>query len=111
VLAVCREFDLENGIRRRGLERQVGNRGILLPERVRVRLGLTRALLRQPEILVVDRATDHLEGGAATLLKVVEDIVPRASVIASVSGDSETALFPDTLRVEQTAEPLRNAAE
>lgn len=111
VLAVCREFDLENGIRRRGLERQVGNRGILLPERVRVRLGLTRALLRQPEILVVDRATDHLEGGAGTLLKVVEDIVPRASVIASVSGDAETALFPGTLRVEQTAEPLRNAAE
>ncbi|WP_342167267.1 ABC transporter transmembrane domain-containing protein [Methylobacterium sp. SD21] len=111
VLAVCREFDLENGIRRRGLERQVGNRGILLPERVRVRLGLTRALLRQPEILVVDRVTDHLEGGAATLLKVVEDIAPRASVIASVSGDAETALFPDTLRVEQTAEPLRNAAE
>ncbi len=62
VLAVFREFDLEDGIRRRGLERQVGNRGLLLPERVRVRVGLTRALLRQPEILVIDRVTDHLEG-------------------------------------------------
>lgn len=111
VLAVFREFDLENGIRRRGLEKQVGNRGILLPERVRVRLGLTRALLRQPEILVVDRAADHIEGGAGTLLRVVEDIAPDASLIASVSSEAEAARFPATLRVEPANEPLRDAAE
>ena len=111
VLAVCREFDLENGIRRRGLEKQVGNRGILLPERVRVRMGLTRALLRQPEILVVDRAADHLEGGVQTLIEVVAEILPEASLIASVSSESETALFPTILPVGPAGEPMRKAAE
>ena len=111
VLAVCREFDLENGIRRRGLEQQVGNRGILLPERVRVRLGLTRALLRQPEILVVDRVADYLEGGVDTLIEVVSDTVPNASLIASVSSGAETNRFPQVLRIEPSGEPVRNAAE
>lgn len=111
VLAVFREFDLEDGIRRRGLEQQVGNRGLLIPERVRVRLGLTRAMLRQPEILVVDRVSDHLEGGADTLLKVVEEVLPAGSLLASVSTESETGLFPARLRVEAARQPVRRAAE
>ncbi|MFC6790323.1 hypothetical protein ACFQE0_12265 [Methylobacterium komagatae] len=111
VLAVFREFDLEDGIRRRGLERQVGNRGLLLPERVRVRVGLTRALLRQPEILVIDRVTDHLEGGVQTLLDVVEEMIPSATLLASVSSEVEVHAFPDALRLVPSDQPMRNAAE
>ncbi|GJE39734.1 ABC transporter transmembrane domain-containing protein [Methylobacterium persicinum] len=111
VLAVFREFDLEAGIRRRGLERQVGNRGLLLPERVRVRLGLTRALLRQPEVLVVDRVEEHLEGGAGTLLSVVEDVLPMASLLASVSAEAEADRFPSTLPVGLPRQPIQRAAE
>ncbi|WP_449410992.1 ABC transporter transmembrane domain-containing protein [Methylobacterium komagatae] len=111
VLAVFREFDLEDGIRRRGLERQVGNRGLLLPERVRVRVGLTRALLRQPEILVIDRVTDHLEGGVQTLLDVVEEMIPSATLLASVSSEAEVQAFPVALRLVPSDQPMRRAAE
>ncbi len=111
VLAVFREFDLEDGIRRRGLERQVGNRGLLLPERVRVRVGLTRALLRQPEILVIDRVTDHLEGGVQTLLDVVEEMIPSATLLASVSSEAEVQAFPVALRLVPSDQPMRKAAE
>lgn len=111
VLAVFREFDLEDGIRRRGLERQVGNRGLLLPERVRVRVGLTRALLRQPEILVIDRVTDHLEGGVQTLLDVVEEMIPSATLLASVSSEAEVQAFPGALRLVPPDQPMRKAAE
>ncbi len=111
VKAVFQEFDFELRIRRRGLEKQVGNRGQLLPERVRVRLGLTRALLRRPEVLVIDRVSDHLDGGAETLLSVIGDVVPRASVIASVSTEAEAAPFPQTLRIEAAEAPMQRAAE
>lgn len=111
VLEVFREFDLETGIRRRGLERQVGNRGLLLPERVRVRLGLTRALLRQPEVLVVDRVCDHLEGGADTLLAVIDEMLPAGSLLASVSTEAEAGQFPSSLPVGITQRPVQRAAE
>jgi putative ABC transport system ATP-binding protein len=111
VKAVFQEFDFELRIRRRGLEKQVGNRGQLLPERVRVRLGLTRALLRRPEILVIDRVGDHLDGGVETLLAVTGDILPQSSVIASVSSEAEAAAFPQTVRIDVAEAPMQRAAE
>ncbi|MBE7200138.1 MAG: ABC transporter ATP-binding protein/permease [Parafilimonas terrae] len=111
VRAVFREFDFEFGIRRRGLEKQVGNRGQALPERVRVRLGLTRALLRRPEVLVVDRVSDHLEGGVETLLGVVGDVLPEASLLASVSTPAEVAQFPASVSIEPIEAPMQRAAE
>ena len=37
-----------------------------------MRIGLARAILREPEILVVDRVDEHLERGVETLLDVAE---------------------------------------
>ncbi|KOX55383.1 multidrug ABC transporter ATP-binding protein [Streptomyces purpurogeneiscleroticus] len=109
--AVFREFDLERPIQRRGLEKEVGNRGQLLPERVRVRIGLARAILREPEILVVDRVDEHLEHGVGTLLDVTEATLPRASLVASLSTDSDPARFPARLALGSAETRLRTAAE
>jgi putative ABC transport system ATP-binding protein len=109
--AVFREFDLERPIQRRGLEKEVGNRGQLLPERVRVRIGLARAILREPEILVVDRVDEHLERGVGTLLDVTEATLPRASLVASLSTDSDPARFPARLALGSAETRLRTAAE
>jgi putative ABC transport system ATP-binding protein len=109
--AVFREFDLERPIQRRGLEKEVGNRGQMLPEQVRVRIGLARALLRDPEILVVDRVEEHLDGGVESLLRVTEAVLPRASVVASVADEAGIARFPGRLQVRPAESRLRAAAE
>ncbi|MFB0489560.1 putative ABC transport system ATP-binding protein [Methylobacterium sp. OAE515] len=109
--AVFREFDLERPIQRRGLEKDVGNRGQLLAERVRVRIGLARAILREPEILVVDRVDEHLERGVETLLDVADATLPRASLVASLSPDADLARFPARLPLRDADTRLRSAAE
>ncbi|GJE47240.1 hypothetical protein GOFOIKOB_0260 [Methylobacterium tardum] len=109
--AVFREFDLERPIQRRGLEKDVGNRGQLLAERVRVRIGLARAILREPEILVVDRVDEHLERGVETLLDVAGATLPRASLVASLSPDADLARFPARLPLRDADTRLRSAAE
>ncbi|MDP4022667.1 ABC transporter ATP-binding protein/permease [Methylobacterium sp. NEAU 140] len=102
--AVFRQFDLEHAIQRRGLEQQVGNRGQALAERVRVRLGLTRALLRRPEILVADRVAEHLDEDAETLLRIVAETLPEASLIATVASAAEAARFPAQVRIAPAGE-------
>ncbi|MGU3665477.1 ABC transporter transmembrane domain-containing protein [Methylobacterium sp. A49B] len=109
--AVFREFDLEGPIQRRGLEKAVGNRGQLLAERVRVRIGLARAILRDPEILVVDRVDEHLDGGVDTLLDVAGATLPRASLVASLSAEADPARFPARLPLRSSEARLRSAAE
>jgi putative ABC transport system ATP-binding protein len=109
--AVFREFDLEGPIQRRGLEKAVGNRGQLLAERVRVRIGLARAILRDPEILVVDRVDEHLDRGVDTLLDVADATLPRASLVASLSAEADPARFPARLPLRSSEARLRNAAE
>ncbi|MGT2485628.1 hypothetical protein ACU4GA_05580 [Methylobacterium oryzae CBMB20] len=109
--AVFREFDLERPIQRRGLEKEVGNRGQMLAERVRVRVGLARAILRDPEILVIDRVDEHLERGVDTLLDVIGTALPRASLVASLSPESDPARFPARLPVQSAEARLRTAAE
>lgn len=109
--AVFREFDLERPIQRRGLEKEVGNRGQLLTDRVRVRIGLARAILREPEILVVDRVDEYLERGVETLLDVIGYTLPRASLLASLSAEADPARFPAQLPLRGTEARLRNAAE
>ena len=109
--AVFREFDLERPIQRRGLDKAVGNRGQLLAERVRVRIGLARAILRDPEILVVDRVDEHLEHGVETLLAVTGAALPRASLVASLSAEADLDRFPERLPIRGAETRLRTAAE
>jgi putative ABC transport system ATP-binding protein len=108
---VFREFDLERPVQRRGLDKEVGNRGQLLTERVRVRIGLARALLRDPEILVVDRVSEQLERGVDTLLDVTGAVLPQGSLVASLSSEAEAARFPARLQLRPNESRLRNAAE
>ncbi len=107
--AVFREFDLERLIQLRGLDKEVGNRGQLLIERVRVRIGLARAILRQPEVLVVDRVDEFLEHGADTLLDVTEATLPRATLVASPSTDADLTRFPARIPLRKPDAQLRAA--
>ncbi|MGT2478756.1 hypothetical protein ACU4GR_07490 [Methylobacterium oryzae CBMB20] len=89
--AVFREFDLERPIQRRGLEKEVGNRGQLLTDRVRVRIGLARAILREPEILV-DRPGGRVPGAGRRdpPRRRSATPCPGASLLASLSAEADS---------------------
>ena len=93
VRAALREVDLEEGVCRRGLQHQVGNRGQNLTGRQRAKLDLARALLRKPEVLVVDGTIGELEGGAAMLLDVARHELGSATLIAVAANTAEADGF------------------
>ncbi|WP_375463295.1 ABC transporter transmembrane domain-containing protein [uncultured Methylobacterium sp.] len=111
VRAVVREFDLERGIRLRGLDHPVGNRGRLLTPRQQALVDLARACLRRPEVLIVDGAIAHLDGGAATLIAAAARATGGATLIAVVGSEAEASVFPTRLRVAASGAVTIEAAE
>ena len=109
VAAVVREFGLESGIRGRGLDFQVGNRGQLLTPRQRATIDLCRALLRRPEILVVDGLFDLFERGPDALLSVLADEIGGGTLVAVLPRDAEVDGFDALIRPE-AATPARDGA-
>ncbi|MCJ2046858.1 ABC transporter ATP-binding protein [Methylobacterium sp. J-078] len=85
VRAVVQELDLENAIRLRGLDYEVGNRGRNLTLRQQILIDLVRAIVRMPEILVVDGALEHLEGAAETLSAIMTEALPDATHVSIIS--------------------------
>ncbi len=60
-------FGLEGDVRIRGLDYGVGNRGRLLTVRQQASIELARAVLRQPDLLVLDGTLRHLEDCAGVI--------------------------------------------
>ncbi|WP_430911619.1 ABC transporter transmembrane domain-containing protein [Methylobacterium sp. sgz302541] len=99
VRAVVREFGLEEGIRRRGLQHEVGNKGQFLTARQQAAVDLARALIRRPGIVVVDGAFTRMEGGLALLVEAAED--PGMTLVAVLEGDAQAPGF------DRSINPLR----
>ena len=99
VRAAVRTFGLEDVIRRRGLEFQVGNRGRHLDGRQQTAVALTRALLRGPEILVVEGWSGLRECGLAAPAEALVAEMQGASLIAVVANPAEVDDFPTRVTV------------
>lgn len=114
VRAAVRSFGLEEGIRRRGLEFQVGNRGRLLDARQQAAVSLARALLRRPEILVVDGWSALRDSGLAAHAEALVAEMPDSSLIAVVGSAAEADDFPARVTVRPAGpsrpEPKRASA-
>lgn len=65
-----------------GLDTVVGERGTLLSGGERQRIGLARAMLRKPRLLVLDEAANAIDAaGEAALLDRVKALEPRPTVL------------------------------
>jgi ATP-binding cassette subfamily C protein len=90
----CRSF-VE--ARKGGIDGVVGERGVLLSGGERQRICIARALLREPQLLVLDEPTNNLDAGSvAALLELLERLKRHATLLV-VSHDQRIMQRADRL--------------
>ena len=70
-----------------GLESAIGDDGVLLSGGERQKIAIARALLRRPDVLLLDEPTTHLDGAA--IERLMEDLrsLPQRPAIVMVTHD------------------------
>ncbi|MCO5966352.1 peptidase domain-containing ABC transporter [Sinorhizobium meliloti] len=102
VLQICDKIGLREVIERwpGGFQACLGENGVRLSGGEKQRLGLARALYRDPKILILDEATSSLDSIAeATVLRVVEDLRRAGKTIVVISHRLSTVRLADKIVV------------
>ncbi len=83
----------------RGYQTSVGDRGLRLSEGQRQRIGLARALLRQPEILILDEATNALDGLTEQVVQQALDQLAHKTTVIVIAHRLSTIRKADKVIV------------
>ncbi|WAC27959.1 ABC transporter transmembrane domain-containing protein [Ancylobacter sp. SL191] len=91
---VLDELDLETFVVARGLDQEAGPGGRLLSPQQRVTVQLARAMLRRPDILILDGALSSFGAGEAhMIMENIFEAMSGKTVIATQSNDDELGAF------------------
>ncbi|NGZ77971.1 ABC transporter ATP-binding protein [Saccharibacillus alkalitolerans] len=82
-----------------GLETQAGERGVKLSGGQRQRLAIARAILRDPDILLLDEATAHLDSASEGLVQQALDTLMRGRTTLVIAHRLSTVRGADKLIV------------
>ncbi|NRP75834.1 Lactococcin-G-processing and transport ATP-binding protein LagD [Ensifer psoraleae] len=102
VLQICDQIGLRELIERwpGGFQAYLGENGVRLSGGEKQRLGLARALYRDPEVLILDEPTSSLDSIAeASVLRVVEDLRRAGKTIVVIAHRLSTIRLADKIVV------------
>jgi ATP-binding cassette subfamily B protein/ATP-binding cassette subfamily C protein len=80
-----------------GLDTPVGSRGLALSGGERQRLAIARALLRRPQVLLLDEVTAHLDGVSEAVLRETVEQAARDCTVLLIAHRLSTVTSADRL--------------
>jgi ATP-binding cassette subfamily B protein len=108
----CKLANAEDFVRNlpHGLDTKVGDRGILLSGGQRQRIALARALLRKPELLILDEATSSLDSESEELIQIAIENLASESTLLVIAHRLSTINKADQIYVLNEGELVESGS-